>query len=226
MCYAAAMAAKSQWTRERILEAARRAFNRAGWVRTDTHDVAREARMSPGNLYYHYPDKKAIVRDLFERIEIYDEQAWRNWAASGAEAFPAFLDFFFGSALRHRFFFLDFSALMREDPTLARRWRVRHERLSAALAAAARAWVDAGLMRPFGSEEDAQAFVDNAWILCHYAAAYVQAKAMLPAEQAHADGLRLVISFLRPYHTPAGHRHLDRCAARLGASKELESARA
>ncbi len=216
MSYTGRVPGKSERTKKRILAAALELFNERGTARVDTHDIAKGARMSPGNLYYHYRGKTEIIRDLFEEIELYSERAWRRRGPANPSAtFAGFMEFFFGSARRHRFFFLEFSPLLKHDAELGRRWRARHRRLSTALTQAARGWVDAGLMTPFADAEELQSFVDNAWILCHYAAAYVEAKSLVAPETAHRQGLSLLLSFLAPYHTARGRAELDRYAATL-----------
>jgi TetR/AcrR family transcriptional regulator, repressor for uid operon len=50
--------------RERILEAAERAFVRHGFHATTMQHVADELGMSPGNLYRYFPSKEAIVEGL------------------------------------------------------------------------------------------------------------------------------------------------------------------
>jgi len=52
--------------RERIVEAAERAFVRHGFHAATMQHVADEAGMSPGNLYRYFPSKEAIVEDLCE----------------------------------------------------------------------------------------------------------------------------------------------------------------
>jgi TetR/AcrR family transcriptional regulator, repressor for uid operon len=52
--------------RQRILEAAERAFVRHGFHATTMHHVADEAGMSAGNLYRYFPSKEAIVEGLCE----------------------------------------------------------------------------------------------------------------------------------------------------------------
>jgi TetR/AcrR family transcriptional regulator, repressor for uid operon len=52
--------------RERILEAAERAFVRHGFHAATMHHVADEAGMSAGNLYRYFPSKEAIVEGLCE----------------------------------------------------------------------------------------------------------------------------------------------------------------
>ena len=50
--------AKSEQTRGRILDAARRLFNERGTAAVSTNHIAAEAGLSPGNLYYHFADKQ------------------------------------------------------------------------------------------------------------------------------------------------------------------------
>jgi TetR/AcrR family transcriptional regulator, repressor for uid operon len=52
--------------RERIIEAAERAFVRNGFHATTMQGVADEAGMSAGNLYRYFPSKEAIVEGLCE----------------------------------------------------------------------------------------------------------------------------------------------------------------
>jgi len=53
--------------RERILEAAERAFVRHGFHAATMQHVAEEADMSAGNLYRYFPSKEAIVEALCAR---------------------------------------------------------------------------------------------------------------------------------------------------------------
>jgi AcrR family transcriptional regulator len=62
--------------RERIFEAAERAFVRQGFHATTMQHIAAEAGMSPGNLYRYFRSKEAIVeslcaRDQEERGEVF-----------------------------------------------------------------------------------------------------------------------------------------------------------
>ncbi len=50
--------------RERIIEAAERAFVRHGFHATTMQHVAEEAEMSAGNLYRYFPSKEALVEGL------------------------------------------------------------------------------------------------------------------------------------------------------------------
>ena len=54
--------------RERIVDTALQLFNERGSATVSTNHIAAAARISPGNLYYHFRNKEEIVRALFERL--------------------------------------------------------------------------------------------------------------------------------------------------------------
>ncbi len=56
-------------TRDRILETSLALFNEEGERALSSVDIANEVGLSPGNLYYHFKGKDAIIRALFERHE-------------------------------------------------------------------------------------------------------------------------------------------------------------
>ena len=56
-------------TAERILEVSLDLFNRFGEPNVSTTLISAELAISPGNLYYHYPAKDALINSLFDRYE-------------------------------------------------------------------------------------------------------------------------------------------------------------
>jgi len=64
-------------TKSRILDTALALFNERGTANVTTNHISEALNMSPGNLYYHFRNKAAIVREIFVRIM----QAWaENYA--------------------------------------------------------------------------------------------------------------------------------------------------
>jgi AcrR family transcriptional regulator len=59
---------KSGETRERILRAAGRLFEKQGYYKTGIGDIAQKARIGRASIYYHFPDKESIARALFDSI--------------------------------------------------------------------------------------------------------------------------------------------------------------
>ncbi|WP_119157288.1 TetR/AcrR family transcriptional regulator [Caldimonas tepidiphila] len=60
---------KPRRTAQRILEVTLELFNRFGEPNVSTTAISAELDISPGNLYYHYPAKDALVNALFDRFE-------------------------------------------------------------------------------------------------------------------------------------------------------------
>ncbi len=57
-------------TRAALLAAARRLFGRDGFAATSVEDVAREARLTTGALYHHFPTKTALFETVFEDVHL------------------------------------------------------------------------------------------------------------------------------------------------------------
>ena len=56
-------------TAERIYEATLQLFNRFGEPNVSTTLISAELNISPGNLYYHYPAKDALINSMYDRFE-------------------------------------------------------------------------------------------------------------------------------------------------------------
>ena len=60
-------AAKSERSRQQILDSALKLFSHHGYGATSVNDIADSAKVSKGNVYHHFPDKEAIFRALLDR---------------------------------------------------------------------------------------------------------------------------------------------------------------
>lgn len=56
-------------TRDRILQASLTLFNEEGETNVSTVDIANQVDISPGNLYYHFKGKDALIASLYEAFE-------------------------------------------------------------------------------------------------------------------------------------------------------------
>lgn len=57
-----------QQTRAALVAAGRHLFGREGFAATSVDDVAREARLTTGALYHHFPNKTALFEAVFEEV--------------------------------------------------------------------------------------------------------------------------------------------------------------
>ena len=101
-------------TRERILETALAMFNEAGEPSVATTSIAFEMGISPGNLYYHYHSKEAIVADIFAeyRREIETTLAAPEQRLPNAEDCWLFLHLVFEAIWKYRFIYRDINDLV------------------------------------------------------------------------------------------------------------------
>jgi AcrR family transcriptional regulator len=86
-------------TRTALVAAARHLFGRDGFAATSVEDLAREARVTTGALYHHFPTKTALFESVFEAIhaELMDASVRAAQGATDeidllARGFEAFLD--------------------------------------------------------------------------------------------------------------------------------------
>lgn len=66
--------AEAQATREQLLDAAERLFLAHGLAATSLQDIAREAGVTRGAVYWHFADKVALAEALFQRVDLPLEQ--------------------------------------------------------------------------------------------------------------------------------------------------------
>lgn len=55
-------------TRAALIAAGRRSFGTRGFAATSVEDIAREARVTTGALYHHFPTKAAVFEVVFEQV--------------------------------------------------------------------------------------------------------------------------------------------------------------
>jgi hypothetical protein len=107
-------------TRERILETSLRLFNDFGEPNVTTTVIADEMNISPGNLYYHFPQQGRDPRVDFRRLRAGDRG---NLAAptrrpADVEDIWLFLHLLFEQIWKYRFFYRDLNDLLTRNRVL------------------------------------------------------------------------------------------------------------
>ncbi len=96
-------------TRERILELSLDRFNTVGESNVTTSEIAELLNISPGNLYYHFANKEAIVEALFDnfRHQVAEELAIDVDGQATLENLWLYLHLVFELSWKYRFLYRD-----------------------------------------------------------------------------------------------------------------------
>lgn len=112
-------------TREKILLASLQLFNESGEPNVTTLDVATELDISPGNLYYHFKGKDALVAELFARLEseLIELQLQEGYSGEALLDLSMYLQLSLESMARYIFLYRDVSDLLSRYPSIQRRFK-------------------------------------------------------------------------------------------------------
>lgn len=117
--------AQRRSTRDRILQESLRLFNEEGEPEQSAVDIANVLEMSPGNLYYHFKGKDAIIRALFDAFEEEMRVILRGSRGqiTSIEDNWVYIYILLEEIYDFRFFYRGLSALLDRYPDLAVRFR-------------------------------------------------------------------------------------------------------
>ncbi len=130
-----------------------------------TNHIATHLGISPGNLYYHYPNKQAIIAELFAEYESHVESFLRLPEGRGltVDDKTFYLEALLAAMWRYRFLHRDLEHLLESDPELAARYRAFAQRCLVNAKAIYRGFTEAGILRM--NETQLEALTLNAWII-------------------------------------------------------------
>lgn len=180
--------------KEQILEVALELFNAQGSANVSTRHIAEAMAISPGNLYYHYPHKEAIILALLERSIVEFEVVYRF----DFEAIPPRSDFLqelHGYLKRYRFLHADLALLCFNDSAFKARfeeiWKQRAGEIERVLKAMERA----GFLRAI-EEKNQKGIIQTISMLTH-------AKAALEGLE-EGNLAEMIEAILKPHMTREG----------------------
>lgn len=151
-------------TKTRILDAAEGLFNRLGERNVSTNHIAGALGISPGNLYYHYRNKTAIVSALFDRYRAHlSSLLTLPEGALSWEDKVRYLEGILESMWAGRFLHRDLAHFLHQDPALRERYKVFVKDSLARGLVVYRSLRDSGLIE--ASDEELRALLVNTWVL-------------------------------------------------------------
>lgn len=152
-------------TSQRIINSSLELFNQLGERTISTNHIAAHMEISPGNLYYHFPNKQAIIAALFCEHEalvlsfLHLPAGHVLTIADKRDILRKLLD----AIWRYRFLYRDIEHLLHSDAELAACYRRFSQQCRAQARAIYEGSVDAGILNMTPLQIEALSL--NAWVI-------------------------------------------------------------
>ncbi len=188
--------------RSDILRAALALFNERGTAAVTTNHIAAHIGISVGNLYWHFRDKEAIIRALFEDLRGSFDVAWAI-PPSAEEAFSAAvagLRRSFAAAWEYRFLYRELASLTQADPELKKLNVATRAKRQGEIRAFLDALAHAGMLR-FPDEATRDRVEELAWMLTAFWLPHVDLRDGNVTKRAVLDGTNALLGLFLPYAT-------------------------
>ncbi len=188
-----------QNTRTKIVEAARRMFNKHGTHAVSTNRIARHLGISPGNLYYYFRNKEQIIREIFERM---NRDMIGFWSLDGDPSLEDMLERS-NQALfimwKYRFFTRELISLLHADPELAEEYRsVRGKRWKES-EAFIKGMAASGVLKEPEDPATLDSLLKIIWFIQENWTSYLDIRGEAISRKNVRESGRLVLLVLRPY---------------------------
>ncbi len=200
-------------TAERILEVSLALFNRFGEPNVSTTLISHELSISPGNLYYHYPAKEALVNALFDRFERdIDVLLGASDGVQNVEDAWFFLHSLFELIWQYRFLYRDLNDLLSKNRRLETHLKSVLIHKTEAFKSMLQGMSRAGALQMDGSSVDTTAqcmvVVLSYWLSFEYVQNPRSALEPDRGQAALVRGALHVLNLLLPYLEPDQRLHL------------------
>ncbi len=205
-------------TRQRIVETARRLFNRYGTQSVTTNHVARALGISPGNLYYHFRNKEEIIREIFEQMNARWAAFWAQGRLPGLEDLVDLSNRTLLLMWDYRFLNRELGALLKRDPVLRARYRAVRKRRMTESASFLQGLVASGVLRKPESEASLSALLTVMWLIPENWLSYMEIWGKTINRKTLQESMDLFFQIMRPYLSVQARADLDRLRTERASS--------
>ena len=200
-------------TAERILEVSLDLFNRFGEPNVSTTLISAEMKISPGNLYYHYPAKDELINALFDRYETsLNELLHAGGDVSDVEDSWFFMHSLFELIWQYRFLYRDLNDLLSKNRRLETQFQAVLKNKTRAVKALLDGMSRSGAVAIDSREVEATAtcmvVVLTYWLSYEYVRDPRRALEAESAQLAMLRGAHHVLNLLLPYLEQGQRMHL------------------
>ena len=152
-------------TSQRIANSSLELFNQLGERSVSTNHIAAHMEISPGNLYYHFPNKQAIISVLFGEYEALVSSFLHppEGRALTVDDKRFYLQRLLDAMWRYRFLYRDIEHFLLSDRELAARYRLFSQQCLTQAQMIYSGFVAAGILRM--TPQEIESLTLNAWII-------------------------------------------------------------
>lgn len=196
-------------TRTKILAAAVQLFNHEGTGQVSTNHIAKEAGISPGNLYYHYRNKTEIIRAILDQMYTRWDEVWtfaENQEVT-LEGFLGKLRLNYALLWQYRFFYREAIVLLSMDDQLKTRHIQMTEQRFADQASFAQQIQAAGILSAMEEPEQLKRLLAACWMIANNWLGFVEMNGEEVTEQQMDEGIAVLMTVLRPYLNKGAMHH-------------------
>jgi len=201
-------------TRERILATSLALFNDEGEPNVTTVDIAHELDISPGNLYYHFKGKEAIIESLYNTFdeEIGDILHAPLESAVSVRDSWFYLYVVYEQIYHYRFLYRNLSDILQRYDGINRRFRRLLDLKQRTAGRVLQELVDHQVLQL--PAEDLEALAESITMTLTYWLTYRQLRGPAPEVAMLHDGVFQIIHLVAPFLAP-DFRHVYRDARAL-----------
>lgn len=198
----AGVGAAPQTTKEKILEMSLRLFNERGERNVTTNHIAAELEISPGNLYYHYRNKEAIIHEIFHRFEAFMESRLVVLPEhlERPETMPNYMSAAFHCMWEYRFLLRDLPHILSRNERLKEQYEAFVHRNLKRVESVYLALKQVGMIE--AGDEDIRSITMNSWLIVTYWLPFQTSLGNEDSSLAAArGGVLQIMALWRPYVT-------------------------
>jgi len=188
-----------QKTLNKIVSGSLRLFNSHGVSNVSTNHIAEHIEISPGNLYYYFPNKEAIIRAIFAQIKSQVETLWQAEPANPLLIVQDYVRVIFSVIFGYRFFFIELPLLLRKDPVLKAAYTTFQLRFIDELSSVLLNLTQLGIFKSLQDDAMRLAVANNIWIVAIYWHCHQETRLATEQELGEHDLLKQIFCLLGPY---------------------------
>ncbi|MFW7381335.1 MAG: TetR/AcrR family transcriptional regulator [Oligoflexus sp.] len=177
-------------------------FNEFGVSEVTTNHIAENLEMSPGNLYYYFPNKEAIIREIFAQVRTKIESLWEDRDLSPLLLLNQYVHVVFNIIFGYRFFFSELSLILRRDPLIRDEYMDLQSCFKKELASLFLQLNHAGVFISLEAESQRHALANSVWIVSIYWHCYLESAPEKPIQTPSHELLHHILFLTQPYIHP------------------------